>query len=594
MSAPASRQLLAAVVLAMVTGSVHAASPDPDVAPPERRRPDQPPETFPPPPDQPDPNRAGGLERVEPPPDDAEYKRERVEDRWQLPAKLGLVDPRWYDPYHQNVLKADRPIHDDDWFLNILAESDTIMQPRRVPTPVSPQGTARPGELDIIGDGKQTFVNQNLITGLVYYKGDTVFRPPDYEYRLTLVTNYNRTEAEHNRALLINPQEGRVRTDNHVAVQELFFDKHLRDVSPRYDFDSIRIGIQPFTTDFRGFLFIDEPLGVRLFGTRDNNIFQYNLAAFRRIEKDTNSGLNDLGEDLRKDDVYVANLYWEDMPSLGYISQFSLVHNRNREGDEEAHFNKNGFIVRPSSFGLEAPRNYDVTYLGYNGDGHFGRWNLSLSLYGAYGDETRGTFVDTETDIRAGFGAVELSRDFDWLRVRGSALYASADTDPFDDVAGGFDAIFENPLFAGADTSYWISQPVPLIGGGFVTLSGINGVLNSVRSSKEEGQSNFANPGTQLIGIGADADITPEWRLTANANHLSFVDTATVEAARNQGPIDREIGWDVSVGAIYRPLFNQNIVIRASAAALVPGTGYEQLFGSGTDYSVLVNVTLRY
>ena len=30
-------------------------------------------------------------------------------------------------------------------------------------------------------------------------------------------------------------------------VQELFVDKHLRDVSPRYDFDSIRVGIQPIT-----------------------------------------------------------------------------------------------------------------------------------------------------------------------------------------------------------------------------------------------------------------------------------------------------------------------------------------------------------
>ena len=43
-----------------------------------------------------------------------------------------------------------------------------------------------------------------------------------------------------------------------------------------------------------------QPLGVRLFGTRDNNQWQYNLAWFRRIEKDTNSGLNDLGAALRK------------------------------------------------------------------------------------------------------------------------------------------------------------------------------------------------------------------------------------------------------------------------------------------------------
>ena len=40
------------------------------------------------------------------------------------------------------------------------------------------------------------------------------------------------------------------------------------------------------------------------------------------------------------------------------------------------------------------------------------------------------------------------------------------DDDPYDQKAGGFDAIFENPLFAGADTSFWIRQPVPLIGGG--------------------------------------------------------------------------------------------------------------------------------
>ena len=56
----------------------------------------------------------------------------------------------------------------------------------------------------------------------------------------------------------------------------------------------MRIGIQPFQSDFRGFLFNDQQLGIRLFGTRDNNRFQYNLALFWRLEKDTNSGLNDI------------------------------------------------------------------------------------------------------------------------------------------------------------------------------------------------------------------------------------------------------------------------------------------------------------
>ncbi len=58
-----------------------------------------------------------------------------------------------------------------------------------------------------------------------------------------------------------------------------------------------------------------------------------------------------------------------------------------------------------------------------------------------------------------------------------SLLYASGDGDPYDNKSQAFDAIFENPIFAGADTSYWIRQAVPLLGGGRVTLSGRNGLL---------------------------------------------------------------------------------------------------------------------
>ena len=115
-------------------------------------------------------------------------------------------------------------------------------------------------------------------------------------------------------------------------MQEAFFDYHIRNVSDRYDFDSIRIGIQPFSTDFRGFLFQDSQLGVRLFGDRDNNIFQYNLAWFRRLEKDTNSLLNHINRKIRDDDIFIANLYWQDFPILGFQSQVTAVYNRNTEG----------------------------------------------------------------------------------------------------------------------------------------------------------------------------------------------------------------------------------------------------------------------
>jgi hypothetical protein len=192
--------------------------------------------------------------------------------------------------------------------------------------------------------------------------------------------------------------------------------------------------------------------------------------------------------------------------------------------------------------------------------------------------------------------------DFDWVRVRLSGLFASGDSNPLGKTATGFDAIRENPIFAGADSSYWIRQAIPLIGGGGVTLSGRNGVLPSLRSSIDQGQSNFINPGLFLGGIGADFDLTPEFRFTTNANYLAFADTQPLELLRQQGTIRNEIGYDLSAALIYRPLFSNNVVMRLSGAVLLPGDGLRDLYNTGGAtlsggrylYSVLANLILTY
>ncbi len=408
--------------------------------------------------------------------------------------------------------------------------------------------------------------------------------------------NVNQSRAEEVRALRIDPRSGTRRNDNHVGVQELFADVHLRNVSVRYDFDSFRAGIQPFISDFRGFVFQDVPFGLRLFGTRDNNLWQYNLGWFRRLEKDTNSGLNDIMARTRRDDVLVANAYRQDFPVLGFTSQATALLNVNREG-RGAYFNNNGFLERPASLGDERPHDYTVGYLGYNGDGHLGRWNLQASLYAALGRDERHPLAGRPQDIRAGFAAAEISRDFSWIRLRFNALASSGDKDPFDGKATGFDAIFENPQFAGADTSFWIRQAIPLVGGGGVALSGRNGVLPSLRSSKDQGQSNFVNPGLLLVGTGADADLLPELRLVGNLSYLRFQETTVLGVLRNQAPPDREIGWDISAALQYRPFMSQNVVLNVSAAALLPGKGLKQLYDEdrrGRQYSILVNLILSY
>ncbi|MBT3399175.1 MAG: hypothetical protein HN420_04215, partial [Rhodospirillaceae bacterium] len=185
------------------------------------------------------------------------------------------------------------------------------------------------------------------------------------------------------------------------------------------------------------------------------------------------------------------------------------------------------------------------------------------------------------------------------FRLRGSLVYASGDDDPYDNTAKGFDAIFENPQIAGSDTSFWIRQAIPLIGGGGVALSPRNGMLPSLRTSKEHGQSSFDNPGLHMIGVGFDWDILPQLRLSGNANYLEFDDTAVLEIARNQSDIDREIGTDLSAALIWRPFFSQNVVVRLSAAALFAGSGFRDLYDeqNGDDdvfYTLLGNLILTY
>jgi len=521
-----------------------------------------------------------------------------VPDRWRLVDAVG-VKTRWWDPYNQNTLKGDRPLW-DDWFINLNIVSDTVYELRGLPIPVAPQGAA-PGNVDVFGRVNQDIFVQTVIASVSLIKGDTAFKPPDYEIRLTPAFNYNRVNVDERRILRIDPLAGHIRNDGHATLQEGFFDYHIRNVSDRYDFDSVRVGIQPVNLDFRGFLFNDQQLGIRFFGNRDNNFWQYNVGWFHRLEKDTNSGLNDLGKRPRDDDVFFVNLYRQDVPVIGYTAQALVAYNRNREGNDPLFYNKNGFLERPASIGYERPSNYDAVYVGFNGDGHFGRVNLTHSFYGVFGNISANAFTSRtrpeSANIRAFFGAIEPSIDFDWIRLRGQALYATGDGDPFDNTATGFDAIFENPQFAGAETSYWVRQPVPLVGGGGLAISGRNGILNSLRTTKEQGQSNFINPGTVLLGAGADFDVLPELRISANVNHLWFEKKAVVEVLRNQPLASNAIGWDVSVSSVYRPTFIQNIAFRASGATLFGGKGYRSLFDTERGkvfYSVLFNLILTY
>ena len=177
--------------------------------------------------------------------------------------------------------------------------------------------------------------------------------------------------------------------------------------------------------------------------------------------------------------------------------------------------------------------------------------------------------------IHAWMGALELSYDRDWMRFRCSYFYSSGDKDITDNRAEGFDAIFDNPNFAGGEFSYWNRQAIRLFG---VNLTNRLSLVPNLRNSKFQSQTNFVNPGLHLLNVGIDSDLTPKTKLITNANYLWFNETEVLETYVFQGEIRNEIGLDLSAGIEYRPLLNNNILIVSGISGLLVGKGFRDLY----------------
>ena len=217
------------------------------------------------------------------------------------------------------------------------------------------------------------------------------------------------------------------------ALQEAFGEIHIRDLSNNYDFISSRFGIQPFVSDFRGFIFNDSNLGARIFGNYDNNRWQYNVAAFDMLEKDTYSDLN------KFDTTRSAGLDRECFPA-GFFRE--RLH-RAAELSCELRWRRVATTTRTiSSLGRRrsaSVRDHYVQayYLGWTGDGHIGRLNITHAFYQAFGEDSFNGIAGRRVDINAQMAALELSIDKDWLRFKLSGFYASGDDDPKDGEATG-------------------------------------------------------------------------------------------------------------------------------------------------------------
>jgi hypothetical protein len=507
-----------------------------------------------------------------------------IEDRWRIgfpewdrydmghprvfdyPYQLG----RWYDPYRQNVLKGDYPIIGQHTFFEFTGEASTFVEGRMIPTATTPfESTARPFTTDFFGRSGQFVLSELVTASFDLFHGDAAFKPVDWRLKLTPAFNYNQLNVQELAVVSPDVRKGTDRYRSWSTLQEWFGEVKLADLSPQYDFVSVRAGSQPFTSDFRGFIFSDVNRGVRIFGNYDGNRTQYNLAYFRQLDKDVNSQLNTFTD--RDQNIVIANLYRQDFLFPGYTAQVSFHYNNDAP---DFQFDKNGFLVRPDPAGEFKPHRVEAYYLGWAGDGHIDRFNVSHAFYWVFGRDSFNPIAGQPVSINAQMAALELSYDRDWARFRVSGLYQSGDGNANNSHATGFDGIIDNQNFGG-EFSFWRRERIPLFG---VGLTNDQSNYANLRSSRIQGQSNFVNPGLWLINGGVDFDVTPRLRSVNNVNVLLFDKTNSLETFTFQSNIDRFIGVDLSSGYEYRPRLNNQAILMGGLSCLIGGGGFRALY----------------
>jgi hypothetical protein len=360
-----------------------------------------------------------------------------------------------------------------------------------------------------------------------------------------------------------------------LGLQEASAELRLATLSPRFDYASARAGLQPFVSDFRGFVLNDLPLGVRLFGTASGNRMQWNAGAFVLMRKDPETRISRLERSDRE--LVVGNLFVRDLP-LGY--RLGASYHLLRDADVT---------------GAGRPQ---VHYLGFTGDGRLGGFGVTHAAYRALGTKPR---VDGSADVDAWFGAIELVRPREWIRYRASFLFASGDADLSDASDRGFDSIQDLPHFAGGATGFWHRSGIALPGAG-VLLKAADSLLPSLRTGKFAASS-YVNPGLMLAGVGMELDLTPKLQARALAHYLRFHKTGALEQRLGQ-PVGTEIGIELGTSVRYRPLLNENVIFGAGAAGLLPGSGFEDLepalcqkpgcAGAGQLWNAYLRVELAY
>ncbi len=493
-------------------------------------------------------------------------------DFFPVPDRYRLGFPKWdryvkgspFDPYNQNVLKGDYPLNvGGNTFLEITGVSDTFAQFRRKQIN---QATGSKLEND-------TQRRERLFLTMDLFQDDNTFTPSPWFVRLTQVQEWRN-------------QDDAVGYNEDYAWVEAFLDYRLAFLSEFGDQINLRVGRQAFQSDFRGFLYSDVNNMARLFGTWDENKWQYNFIAMDAVQADKVSQF--LRTNTNRDQVMLGgNVFRRDVPWLGFNlmgAGFYVHDDGTGEGVFNNGFNKTAGVAAAKNFGRHT---VDAGYLELAAEGVIGSFGVSGAFIQAIGHDQSNPFTTDSlvagrpVDINAQFAALEITRPTNWFTPRASILYASGDKNPTDGKGRGFDAIFDNANFAGGNFTYFNREQLQ---GRNTQLTNFNSFLPNLRNRFFDPM-NFVNPGIMVLTAGCDTTVTTKVNAFVNYNYYRYMEPAAIEQAivasgGTPVSIDNDIGQDMTLGLQYRPLIINNITFNFGSTGFVQGKGFRAITGN--------------
>ena len=270
------------------------------------------------------------------------------------------------------------PIIGQRTFFIFTGISDTLFEAVDIPTPQGASRATSGSSGEFFGNGQQLLLSETVIASFDLFHGSTAFRPKDWEIRVTPASQFQLPPGlgepgrQHRRSA-----RSEVAPTTRSGLQEAFAEVRLFTLDRRFDFMSVRAGIQGFTSDFRGFIFSDNQPGVKLFGNFDNNKYQWNAAYFYMLEKDTNSHLNTFQARTparRRREHLSAELHFARATPPSWKLPLQPGPGR-LPMDRKRRALQHQRRARPPGRSIRAvrPRDLRVFYLGWSGDGHIGR-----------------------------------------------------------------------------------------------------------------------------------------------------------------------------------------------------------------------------